>query len=287
MKKQSNDIEKLLSKNISFYSKLNADEREELWGMLNDYERYRVQRKHQKRVGFGEDKFTLNEYGSTDRDLAKYKNLKQWDKEQYKYQKAHGQSHLDKSYRLYLFGDWCRLIENKKLIYGEIFSLHGYIFDRVTQRLNKFKEGLYPHTTKYKFVKNKKKNKNEVTGKKEHFYTMKSKTKAYGKEQELEAFRKFMSSFEHEVLYPKIKKYVLKHLSNRTYRIVQKQESFDNYHLFLFSDKKVLEQCHFENFFRDFNSFRRDEREIKAIEKRFYRYAKHYVMKNFRTTNKP
>ncbi|MBN2824665.1 MAG: hypothetical protein JXQ76_05030 [Campylobacterales bacterium] len=282
MKKQSTYIEKLLSKNISFYHKLNADEKEELWGVLSEYERYRVQRKNQKRVGFGKDKFTLNEYGSMDRDLAKYRNLKQWDKEQYKYQKAHGQSHLDKSYKLYLFGDWCRLIENNKLIYGEIFSLHGYIFDRVAERLNRFEDGLYPHSTKLQFIKNKKKRKNAVTGKKEHFYRMETTTKAYGKEEELEAFQKFMSAFEHGILYPKIKKYVLKHLTNRTYRIVQKKATFDNYHQFLFSDKKVLKECHFESFLDDFNRFRRDERELKAIEKQFYRYAKHYVMKSFR-----
>jgi len=282
MKKQSTYIEQLLSKNISFYSKLNAEEKEELWGVLSEYERYRLQRKNQKRVGFGEDKFSITEYGAMHKDLSKYKNLKQWDKEQYEYQKAHGQSHLDEKYKLYLYGDWCRMIENKKLIYGEIFSLHGYIFDRVTERLSKFEDGLYPHDTKFKFIKNKKKRKNAVTGKKERFYRMETTTKAYGKEEELEAFRKFRVRFEYEVLYPKIKKYVLKHLTNRTYRIVHKKATFDNYHQFLFSDNKVLKQCHFESFLRDFNRFRRDEREIKAIEKRFYRYAKHYLMKHFR-----
>jgi len=283
MKKQSNDIEKLLSKNISFYTKLNTDEKEELWGLLSDYERYRVQRKHQKRVGFGQDKFTITEYGSSNQNLSQYKNLKQWDKEQYTYQKAQGQSHLDKKYKLYLFGDWCRLIEDKKLIYGTIFSVHGYIFDRVTERLGHFEKGLYPHKTKYKFVKNKKKANNVVTGKKEHFYTMKSKTKAYGKEQELEAFKKFMIHFEYEILYPKIKNCILKHFTSRTYRIVQKEDTFDNSHLFLFSDKEALKQCHFESFLSDFNRLRRDERELKAIEKKFYQYAKHYVMKNFKS----
>ena len=99
---------------ISFYKKLNPQERDELWGLLNDYEKYRIQLKHQKRVGFGEDKFSITEYGSTHEELSKYTNLKEWDREQYHYQKAHGQTHLDKKYKLYLFGDWCRLIENKK-----------------------------------------------------------------------------------------------------------------------------------------------------------------------------
>ncbi len=283
-KNNNNYVEKLLSKNISFYKKLNLKEKDELWGLLNNYERYHIQLKNQKKVGLGEDKFSITEYGSTHQDLSKYKNLKVWDKEQYLYQKSHGQTHLDKKYKLYLFGDWCRLIENKKLIYGEIFSLHGYIFDNVSNRLNRFKDALYPHKTKFKHIKNKKKTKNQLTGKKEYFYTMKSTTKAYGKEQELEEFSKFMMNFEYEILYPKIKKYVLKNMNNRTYRIVQKEETFDNFHLFLFSDKKVLKHCKFESFLSDFNKFRADERELKIIEKRFYKYAKSYLMKNFHSS---
>ena len=284
-RKKIDSVEKLLSKNISFFKKLNSQERDELWGLLNDYERYRVQQKHQKRVGFGEDKFSITEYGSTHEDLSKYKNLKEWDREQYHYQKAHGQTHLDKKYKLYLFGDWCRLIENKKLTYGEIYSLHGYIFDNVSEKIHRFKDGLYPHKTKFKFVKNKNKTKNPLTGKKEYYSTMKSSTKAYGKEKELEEFGKFMMSFEYEILYPKIKKYVLKNLNSRTYRIVQKKETFDNYHQFLFSDNKVLEHCRFESFLSDFNKFRRDERELKIVEKRFFKYAKSYLMKNFHNSH--
>ncbi len=74
-RKPSDFIEKQLTKNISFYKKLSPKERDELWGLLNDYERYRVLLKNQKRVGFGKDKFTLNELGATDKDLASYANL--------------------------------------------------------------------------------------------------------------------------------------------------------------------------------------------------------------------
>jgi len=280
-RKHSDTIEKQLAKNISFYQKLNPKERDELWDLLNDYERYRVLLKNQKRVGFGKDKFTLNELGTTDKDLAAYANLKEWDEEQYTYQKAHGQTHLDKHYKLYLYGDWCRLIENKKLIYGEIYSVSSYIADNVSERLSKFKQGLYPHTTRFKFVKTGKKSKNPFTGKKEHLYTMKTKTKAYGKEKELEAFGTFMMRFEYEILRPKIKKYVLKHMSDRTYRIVNKKETFDNFHQFLFSDNVALEHCRFETFLEDFNRLRRSNDELKAVEKRFFKYAKQYLMEHF------
>ncbi|MBU1668789.1 hypothetical protein KKC13_10250 [bacterium] len=280
-RKKVDFIEKQLSKNITFYKKLNSEQKDELWSLLSDYERYRVLLKNQKRVGFGEDRFTINEYGSTNKDLATYKNLKQWDKEQYTYQKKHGQTHLDKTYKLYLFGDWCRLIEKKKLIYAEIFSVNSYISDNISEQLRKFEQGLYPHTTKIKFIKNKKKSKNPLTGKKEYFSTMKSKTKAYGREKELKAFRKFMMVFEYEILHPKIKKYVLKNMKNRTYRIVNKKETFDNFHLFLFSDNEALENCSFDTFLRDFNKLRRDHKELKAIEKHFFQYAKQYLMENF------
>ncbi len=270
-----------MAKNITFYKKLNSEEQDELWGLLSDYERYRVLLKNQKRIGYGKDKFTIYEYGSINKNLAKYKNLKQWDKEQYNYQKKHGQTHIDETYELYLFGDWCRLIENKKLIYGEIFSVSSYLYDNVTTQLRKFEQGLFPHTTKFKFIKNKKKNKNSLTGKKEYFSTMKSKTKAYGKEKELKAFGKFMMAFDNEILYPKIKKHVLKNMTNRTYRIVNKKETFDNFHQFLFSDNGALKNCSFSTFLDDFNQLKRDNKELKTLEKYFFEYAKEYLMKNF------
>ncbi len=280
-RKKVDFIEKQLSKNITFYKKLNSEQKDELWSLLSDYERYRVLLKNQKRVGFGKNKFTITEYGSINKDLATYKNLKQWDKEQYTYQKKHGQTHLDETYKLYLFGDWCRLIEKKKLIYGEIFSVSSYISDNVSEQLRKFENALYPHASKMKFVKNKKKSKNSLTGKKEYFSTMKITTKAYGKEKELKAFSKFMMIFEHEILRAKIKKYVLKNMKNRTYRIVNKKETFDNFHQFLFSDNEALKNCKFETFLSDFNKLRRDHKELKAIEKYFFKYAKDYLMENF------
>jgi len=251
---------------------LNEEQKEELWGLLSDYERYRIQLKNQKKIGFGKDKFTLNEYAYKQIPLKKYKNLKQWDKENYTYAIKHGQTHLDKKYKLYLFNDWWRLIENKKLIYGDIYSLHGYIFDRVSEKLNKFEDGLYPHSFKFNFIKN---------NDKRNTSTLKTKINAYGKEKELKEFQKFKMIFEIEILQPRIKKYILKNCPNQTYRIVHKKETFDNYHMFLFSDNKALKNCKFETFLDDFNRLKRDNRYLKAIEKKFYNYAKKYLLKNF------
>jgi len=273
------DIDSILSKKIKFYKKLNKEERNELWDLLSNYEKYSINLKYQKKIGFGIDKFTLNELGIRKIDLSSYKNLKVWDKEQYTYQKKHGQTHLDETYKLYLFGDWCRFIENKKLIYGEIFSVHSYIFDKVTQKLSKFENGLFPHTTKFKFIKNKKKTKHPLSGKSEYMYSMKSKTKAYGREKDLEQFQKLRREFEHNVLAPKIKKYILKNMKKSTYRIVQTKETFDNFHQFLFSDNKALKHCRFETFLDDFNALKRDDRELKKIEKKFFNYSKEYLMK--------
>jgi hypothetical protein len=265
-------IEKILTKKISFYKKLNLKQKDELWQLLSDYEKYCVFLKHQKKVGFGKDKITLTEYGENN-DISDLINLKKWDKANYKYQLKHGQTHLDKKYKLYLFGDWCRLIENKKLIYGEIFSLHGYIFDKVLDKLYKLEQGLYPHTSKFKFIKN---------NDKKNTSTLQTTTKAYGKEKELEKFSNFRMRFTQEILYPKIKKYILKNFSNKTYRIVNKKETFDNYHQFLFSDNIALKNCKFETFLDDFNKLKGDVRDLKAIEKKFYSYSTNYLMKNFK-----
>lgn len=264
-------VEKILTKKVSFYKKLNKEEKEDFWRMISDYERYRVLLKHQKKVGFGKDKISITEYGVNEK-LSKFKNLKQWDKANYKYQLKHGQTHLDKSYKLYLFGDWCRLVEDKKLIYGEIFSVSSHIFDRVSDKLQKFENGLYPHKTKFKFVKN-------DDGK---TYSMNSKTNAYGKEEELERFSKFRMDFERKKLDPKIRKYILKNFQNKTYRIAYKKPTFDNFHLFLFSDNKALKHCKFETFLDDFNRLKGDRKDLKVVEKKFVKYGKKYLMENFR-----
>lgn len=43
------NIEKLLANRISFYPKLNDKQKDELWDLLSDYERYRIQLKNQKK----------------------------------------------------------------------------------------------------------------------------------------------------------------------------------------------------------------------------------------------
>jgi hypothetical protein len=263
-------IEKILSKKVSFYKQLSKKQKDELWDLLSDYQKYSIFLKHQKKVGFGKDKITIVEYGVND-DLSKFKNLKKWDKANYKYQLKHGQTNLDTKYKLYLFGDWCRLIENKKLIYGEIFSLHGYIFDKIIDRLYKFEAALYPHKSKFKFIKNSDKKTS----------TLQTTTKAYGKEKELEQFSSFRMKFTQEILYPEIKKYILNNFPSKTYRIINKKETFDNFHQFLFSDNIALRNCKFDTFLEDFNRLKGDVRDLKLIEKKFYNYSTKYLMKNF------
>jgi hypothetical protein len=227
---------------------------------------------HQKKAGVGKDKITITEYGINGEDLTKFKNLKQWDKANFAYQKKHGQTGLDERYKLYLFGDWFRIIENKKLIYGEIFSVHSHIFDKVEDKLRRFEEGLYPHTTKIWFEKTKDKK----------YSTMKSKTKAYGNEDELKQFSKFRMKFSQEILYPKIKKYIFKNYKNKTYRIVHKKETFDNFHQFLFSDNNALRKCKFSTFLDDFNKLKGDIADLRTVEKKFVKYSKEYLMENFK-----
>lgn len=54
-------IEKILTKRISFYKNLNQKQKDELWELLSDYEKYCVFLKHQKKVGFGKDKISIVE----------------------------------------------------------------------------------------------------------------------------------------------------------------------------------------------------------------------------------
>ncbi|HIP58942.1 MAG TPA: hypothetical protein EYH01_00770 [Campylobacterales bacterium] len=125
---------------------------------------------------------------------------------------------------------------------------------------------------KFKFIKN---------NHKRNTSRLKTKVNAYGKEKELKEFQKFKMIFEQEVLHPKIKKYILKNFKNQTYRIVHKKETFDNFHQFLFSDNEALKNCKFETFLDDFNRLKRDNKDLKMIEKKFYKYARNHLLKNF------
>ncbi len=272
--------EKIIDKKIGFYSKLNTKEKNELWDLLSDYEKYSINLKQQKQVGYGKYKFSINEYGEH-YNIAKYKNLKEWDKEQYLYQKKHGQTGLDDKYKIYLFGDWCRLIENKKLIYGSLLSVSGYLLEQVTYKIIKLVNELYPHTVKMKSKKNDKKQINPLTKKKEYFYTVDFITKAYGKEEKLKKLESSVREFEQDILYPKIKRYVQKNLKNRTYRVVNKSTAFDNYHLFLFGDKHALKNCTFYNFLADFDELKRDAKDLEKIEQKFFKYSKQYILENY------
>jgi len=273
-------IERILTKKIKFYKKLNDDNKEELWNLLSDYEKYTINLKIQKKIGFGNNKFTLNEYGSSF-NLSKYKSLMQWDKEQYIYQKKQGQTNIDDKYKIYLFGDWCRLIEDKKLIYGTLSSVSSYLYEQVTNKLTKFEKNLYPHTLYINSKKESKKQRNPLTKKKEYLYTMNFTTKAYGREKELKEIQDFIRKFEYETLYPKIKKYVAKHLKNKTYRVVDKKDIFDNSNQFLFTDKEALKNCTFKNFLTTFNELKGDTNDLKDIEKKFLKYSKKYILKNY------
>ncbi len=73
----------------------------------------------------------------------------------------------------------------------------------------------------------------------------------------------------------------MRNMKKRTYRIVNKKDTFDNYHQFLFSDNKALKNCRFDSFLNDFNSMKRDDRELRIIEKKFIKYSKKYLINNF------
>jgi hypothetical protein len=111
---------------------------------------------------------------------------------------------------------------------------------------------------------------------------MESKTKAYGKEDELKRFKKFQMKFEQEILYPKIKKYILQNYKNKTYRIIETKRTFDNSHQFLLSDNAALKNCKFVNFLDDFNKLKGDIGDLKTIERKFVKYSKKYLMENFK-----
>ena len=123
---------------------------------LSEKEKYKFNTIRQKKIGKKEyDYFEITEPGGEDK-IFKYKNLKEWDKENYEFQKKHKTMVRENYDELYMPGDWFRALElndfgKRELTYGQLESARSYVTLNAYEKLSDYIEYLYPsiHVRKY------------------------------------------------------------------------------------------------------------------------------------------
>lgn len=107
--------------------------------------------------GIGENSFYLNEFFAEGRSLKDYKNLYDYDLDDFNFQQLARKEEAEKEgsspyqikpYRLYLSHRWARFIDDGCFYYATISSLSFYLHSEVEEFINEQIDRLIPHTYK-------------------------------------------------------------------------------------------------------------------------------------------
>jgi hypothetical protein len=223
------------------------------------------------------DYFSFNEPGSEKTKIKKFKNLKEWDIKEWKFQKKYNPDLFKEYNKLYMIGSWFRIyskrlyfLKKKELIYGQLESATSFITNEVTEKLNDYLNKTIPNEYYTPFNKTmfEKKNKDDK------FYTMSdSILRAGGKEKEYLYFRKLINE-----CYYDIEKEVLNELKNYegcTFRkLSDKKIDLD---FFLIGGITAAENITFKNFMFKFHEYEQPFGIIENIIEKMYLFFKNYI----------
>lgn len=252
--------------------KVSVKKLDKLFDKLNDKESYKANeyillQTEQKKY----DYIYCSDIGRLSKkdSIFKYKNLLEWDKKWWKFQKKHlGNTPTDSkwyqinfaSYNdLYLQGEWFRWMEQEEyqkkphMVYGHLEGLRSYVSIKISEKIEDEIEKLYPHNyyREYKEPMFKK-------AKKSKLYTMNEmKIRAGGKEEELEKLKKSNREnfpYIEEIVLEKIKPY-----SGYTFTkwyfpdYKPKEKIYDGMKFMIIGGKKAAKNISFKSFLKDFH----------------------------------
>jgi len=189
-----------------------------------------IKRKHLKENNY----FVITELGHKEEEFYKYDNLADYSfiewkfqrKEHYKsliqtqkYRKEYNKEKKEQNKKdiyerygkdyieLYLYDTWCRWVENKKIVYGSIASIESWLIDKIAEDIETFIKDNIPYILQSNTYK-------EENSK---YFNLDIKTKAMGREEELEELKKVLRNKEVEIrksilnkLLPEIKNCIFK-----------------------------------------------------------------------------
>ena len=143
---------------------------------LSIEQKYQVNKELCLIKGIGDDHIMITELGCFHR-ISSFKNMLEWEIKNWNFQeeailKETGRYRYGTEYNIHrsLGGEWCRFIENDKLIYGTLYSLGSYLYYNAEDILSDLINNLIPHEIHMDHLKNNR---------------MNLRVDAYGREEEL------------------------------------------------------------------------------------------------------
>ena len=291
------EIEFILEETFPDYD-IHADEetKDDFWYDLTDQQKYDINNKHLKKVGNPKYDYLLCwEPGrfDTDVEVTDYNNMYEVDYEWWEFQKNARMESIEdykkrvaanpekystektddyiktysreynEGYKIYLAGDWYRLIDNGVFLYSQFISAKWFMFYEAESLLDELQEKNIPYTFRD-----------------EDFMVslrQTDPTKIYdagGRELELDSFKDKISEYQKNDLIPYIDYMISKYsrvFSGRTFRQDKgySEEDFDPFTDFIFYDEESLKMVSPKAFLKTFNNRKLDFKEFQMMVEEF------------------
>lgn len=273
-------IERILLKRFPEYAGLNEEDKDDFFGDLDDAAKYEVNQEACTIDGIGEDKIVCTEPGRMPegKTLLDYVNIMKWDKEDWEFQRESrlklaedckdpekrkkAVQEVFEDYEIYsltLWGEWIRLIEKSRMIYGNLWSLSAYLQDLMDEWLTDWIRHAIPYDIEHQYVDSD--DKSHGVCREVEFIT-----KANGREKELDALQKKVWAYEKEKGLERIQNTLNQaNLRGCTFRIDNFENSYDPCSEFILADEEVAQEITFEYFLRDFQRFQKPKSLIDPV----------------------
>lgn len=228
---------------------------------------------------YGEEAFdylTLNEPGSDTKEAFEYKSLKEWDFEDWKFQKEH-ETIVPESYDyLYMPGIWFRALElndfgKRKLTYGQLESARSFCFLKVLEKLDKKldKEIPFLYSREYGVGMFSKIENSEYS------LFNSGEKRCGGREKEREVLEKKVKGYHEQIEKDVLE--LLKPYDGYTFRKLSDQPIYDHLDYFIFGGFSAAENTSFKSFFKNFYSMQQPVELLNKIIKDVYKKYKEKI----------
>lgn len=248
------NTEDLLIAWYSEYRELETDDqREDFWNNLPKEDVYKINQEVTLHNGIGEDKLVINEYSRDSLIIENYNNLLDWDidcwddQRQLRLQDKYCSCDIGE-YDFYkgLAGEWIRLIEDSRLIYGNLYSLPMFLWWQMEDLIYDIENQIVPHELHWNTEDDENPNLKKVN----------ITVDAYEREEEYEKLKqltyKFLTTDESSPGYKLILE-TFKDIKG-TFRINMLEDPIDPMTDFIVCDQETLSKINPKTFLKDFSS---------------------------------
>lgn len=244
---------------------------------LDNKQRYKFNEILQKEYGDEKfDYFTLKEPGSDTKSAYEFSSLKEWDYEDWKFQKEHETIVPEVYEYLYMPGVWFRALElndfgKRKLTYGQIESARSFCFLKILEKLDKKmnKEIPYLYSREYGVGMFSKIENSEYS------LFNSGEKRCGGREVERYLLEKKIKEFHNQIEKDVLE--LLKPYDGYTFRKISNKPIFDHLDYFIFGGFTAAENTNFTTFFKDFYSMQQPVELLNKIIKDVYKKYKQEI----------